>query len=209
MRIKKNKLGTYLAVTAGVGCAASVAEGAVTFYGVNSANDTNADPGNGVNPGLEVGSGGFPGSFSANGRWGGARFGDYVTGNPYFSQGADIAINGTGRTVGPYFNAGVFVGGAISGSQNYAAISFDGDDDVYEGVGQFYFDGAGGGYIIAIATTNAVPNPQDLTTVGGPALSISDGKAMIDAAAVPEPSGLALLALGSVGLAAKRRRKAA
>ena len=41
----KNRLGAYLAVTAGAGCAASIASGSVVFYEVNAANDTgNADP---------------------------------------------------------------------------------------------------------------------------------------------------------------------
>ena len=42
--IKTKGLTPYLAVTAGVGCAASVANGAVTFYGIDSANEFNADP---------------------------------------------------------------------------------------------------------------------------------------------------------------------
>ncbi len=44
IKLRQNKLATYLAVTAGAGCATSVANAAVTFYGVNAANDTNADP---------------------------------------------------------------------------------------------------------------------------------------------------------------------
>ncbi len=63
---------------------------------------------------------------------------------------------------------------------------------------------------MAIATLNDIPNPQDLYAVGGSELSISTGKAMIDAAAaIPEPSSLALLALGATGLIARRRRQQA
>jgi hypothetical protein len=196
---RQNKLGSYLAVTIGAGCAASVAEGAVTFYGINSANDTSSDP-----AGIKVG---VLNSGYRNADGDGTSASYFMGGNGYWSRGADLASFGDALRNGSYWKDG-FIYGAVAGRENYANISFDGHDNIFEAVGQFYFDGAGGGYLIAIATTNPVINPQDLSGVGGPALSISAGKAMI-VAAIPEPSSLALLALGSAGLITRRQRKKA
>jgi len=203
MTPQSRTLETYLTVSASLGCIASSASAAVTVYGENSANDTNANP-----VGIDLGV--FYGSYrvldSAVSNY--SVFAQMGAPSVIFTRGEDQSINiGSGTVDGEYGDtSGGFANGAVIGDQNYALISFDGNDDVYEAVAQFSLDANGNGYLIAIATTNPVPNPQDLGSVGGPALAISRGKAMIDAA-IPEPSSLALLALGSAGLVTRRQRR--
>jgi hypothetical protein len=197
-----NKLATYLTVGLGAGCLAGQSDAAVivTFYGPGAQNSgtTPATP-----AGLNVSNSNAPGHRNISDLTTAAvafNYGDGIT-SIYFTSGADL---NTSKTIsagyGTYKQGGsAYYGAVLNSSNNYANISFDGHtflSTVYEAVGQFYLDGNGGGYLIATARNS-----------DNSALSISAGKAAIDA--VPEPSAMALLALGAGGLLARRRRTAA
>lgn len=191
-----HKLAAYLGAGIGAGCLAGQSEAAtiVTLYGPGAQNTTTTPS---TPAGITIGFGYYDGNRYVTDA-GAARVAFSNTGNSYFTTGGDLDTStGLNWGFGTYLREGSAAHGAILNSdQNFANISFNGADGVYEGVGQFYLTSNGTGYLVAMAVND-----------DGTALSISAGVDAIEA--VPEPSGLALLALGAGGLLVRRRRKAA
>jgi len=189
----KPPLRSYLAVTAGAGCASSVASAAVTFYGVDSANDTNPNP-----AGIDIMNGALDSASSSD------------TVFPFYGGFAAISDGTINRSFTTVAGNGSYLGGfrnyadysyvlaftASIGDQNYVPISFNGDDGIYEAVAQINFTSHSIGWLVAIARND-----------DNSAMTQIEGKTMIDAASVPEPTSLSLLALGAAGVAMRRRRK--
>jgi hypothetical protein len=191
-----HKLAAYLGAGIGAGCLAGQSEAAtiVTLFGPGAQNTTTTPA---TPAGINVGLGFYPGTrYVADAS--AARVAFSNAGASYFTSGSDLNTSGgLNWGFGTYLYEGAPTNGAVLNSdQNFANISFNGNDGVYEGVGQFYLTSNGTGYLVALAVND-----------DGTALSISAGVDAIEA--VPEPSGLALLALGAGGLMLRRRRRAA
>lgn len=192
LSIAMKKLNIYQ--SAGLGAAAMIQSSAaatvVTFYGpgAQSTSSSVATPA-GIDIGLYKGDGYLDTTFTKFPYVYFARNNSLKT---IFNDGIDLVGINSFDPSGRYSYGSVLTNGAQAGSDNYANITFEGLE--FEAVGQFSLDGLGGGYLIALAIND-----------DGSALSISQGKAAIDA--VPEPSALALLSLGAAGTIMRRRRK--
>lgn len=193
-KANSNRLANYLTAGLGAGCLAGQADAAITVSlygpGAQSPLTTPATP-----AGFDVGIAFTPNNRCIIGDYHAAAAG-FSTDNNYFTNGSDHpGFKNYGD--GQYTSANLATQGAtLFSNQNYANITFNGSDGVYEAVAQFYLTGNGTGYLVAIARNS-----------DNSALSISAGKAAIDA--IPEPSALALLALGAGGLLARRKRSIA
>ena len=207
---KQNKMGTYLAVTAGAGCAASVAEGALQFVdlsGISTSDrrDFVTIPGGFGSVDFRIGDGGEAHGYLSTNFLTEPRF--YGTGafgargdegDSFPSARADFAVWYAGN------NNSTVIEGFSGGTENivpfrdssnrFGWLSFDLGDP---GSSDFFNPTAYNWFVYDDAATNAATAPTR---------SASEAFA---AAAVPEPSSLALLALGAGGLVIRRQRKKA
>ncbi len=194
-----DRLGAYLTAAVGIGTLAGTANAAtvVTLYGPGAQNpSTSPATPLGINigksiPPLNIFDADLSGSISSI---------FAKSGSAYFTQGSDLVASLAGLKGTYYSFKGGFQGGAQAGPLNYANISFNGNDGVYEAVAQFFFTGTGAGYLMALARSDDYS-----------ALSISAGKAAIDgASAIPEPASvMSTMGLLASGLLIRRRKQAA
>lgn len=209
--MKKQNIKSYLAITLGAGATATSADAAILSGNIDGIDVSVATEGSSIiTTGLTINfrfaKGGpsygyvdYPGTSDSYFAYGVIASGPNTTSRGFISQGYDVQSVDRSERLLQYSFSGNFLRGAQTGDQNYVNVSLNGDDDVYETVAQFYFDGNAGGRLVGQASRE-----------DGTALSISDGKAAIDNfSAVPEPSSLSLLALGASGLLLRRRIKRA
>lgn len=196
MKTNVTRLGKYVTLGLGAGTVGANAATVVTFYGPGAQypGSTPATP-----AGIRIGQ--AEGSYwMADTGYGNSSVFARDAGAVSWTGGSNLAAT-SGNNYGDFRRWDMFAGniatnGAVLNSdQNFTNISFNGPDGVYEAVGQFYLSSGTDSYLVAIAMNS------DNT-----ALPIADGKAAMSA--IPETSSIGLLALGAVGVLARRRRVA-
>jgi len=220
MSIKQNKLGSYFAVTAGAGCAASVASGAVQVINLSGFSTT---PGSTFSiPGPSGGpasDGLFDFGFDSS-----TTYGHFTlnTGSSYFFVDDYYSADFYGTRGNGYYYAEAFTSGPQTFPTNIAdnarwhdaGLSLTGGDFVIGenwlpfcdtelrfGWLSFTLNSLGTNSTSPVASFNYFVY-DDVSTQATNAIPLETA-----IAAVPEASSLALLALGSVGLAARRQRR--
>jgi PEP-CTERM motif len=206
----QNKLGTYLAVTAGIGCAASVAKGAIVVVDLSSlttATGVKTIPGLDNYPDFDFRANGVAGYINAI-RNRSVFYSDSVgiRGNPTYGRGYQTTI-----TIAFPNDPDQWILWHILGDTNSAGFKAGENWVAFKDTSNKF------GWLSFTLKSLGVNNTLPITSFGkfvyddtstSPANAITLQQA-VAAASVPEPSGLMLLALGATGLVARRQRKKA
>ena len=220
MSIKQHKLGTYLAVSAGAGCAASVANGAIQVIDLSGFSTT---PGSTFSiPGASGGpasDGLFDFGLSSSTDYGQLTLN---TGSSYFFVDDYYSADFYGTGPNGYYYAEAFTSGPQAFPTNIsdiarwhdAGLNLTGGDFVIGenwlpfcdtelrfGWLSFTLNSLGTNSTSPVASFNYFVY-DDVSTQATNAIPLETA-----IGAIPEPSSLALLALGSVGLATRRQRR--
>ena len=218
MKTPQNKLSSYLAITTSLACTSAANSSTIVFSNgpladsnITTAYNNDFLP-NFFYPAAAPANRGL--SVLNNLPYGFAYVAGDVAGNYFFNASeSTTAVGVGGNSLGfdlIYFSGGSFISGAEQGSDNFSLVDLN-NDGIFESVLQFEFtdDSNESGDVIAIASNGAIDSTTSEFITGGDTLSLADGISAIQAAAIPEPSSLTLLALGAAGLAARRQRKKA
>lgn len=211
MSIKANKLGSYFAVTAGAGCTASIASGAIQVIDLSGFSTTPGGPGI-VIPGGDALSDFYLDSSANNGQLsqnaGAYFFAADIYGNDFYVPYSYYYFANAFQT-GPQnfpidtadaarWREGGLTGGDFVVGENWLPFC---DTELRFGWISFTLNSLDANNDSPVASFNYFVY-DDVSNQAANAIPLETA-----IAAIPEASSLALLALGSVGLAARRQRR--